>query len=778
MAYLLKDHLKLLIKCDILIALEEIKKEDVFLKRGIDFSDTQTHFNPKQSPKSKLNTDLINRTGDRLVTFSEIMIWTTKNNVTKCLPILQFIYEELPIMDNKGRKSLEQYVSKITTQLVNCYDDYRREIQEAYLIRILLKNSLNLIQLGEHSDKVLTQRITEREGKKMRYKLVISNCKVIQVNSPHHNEDREDTKAYFLDIYLENKNILTGDYSAPDHKTGDIPFDTMFEIRTSLVSGYIEFKVLSTWCHDIKQRDFLSKKNVEELLQFSDTESNDHMIERNSNQNQLNMLFHHKQEEVNKQYKISDHVSNPFEQYTGKGKMNENSHSLRKADHNQSYETNEKSSIDQEPPLKNKLNRQMPKGHGVSHDDIKISIEEEKHAPSVSLTSKSLTKLSLSDPVVRQNSLLSLVKSPIKEAVEEDEASRIETPSQVTNPLQLMKTEKISSSNASKIINKAEGSGHQEDSDASPIHEGGEETKNIEKDPENIPCKYDDTDPQNIKEEEKSSPNLRNSNIVRNLNSEEPLTPMIQLHKRRTSEETDDHGFSHLMDDKAAKNIKRNQDEDIQETVSNLAMAGQLNPHFFGTCKMDIFSEVYSKVLEKHRNQQDSLIDQKSDSSSSINKFVFKVCEKLSLLQDDCQELEKPPEDQYEFEVTMEYELIEPFKTEEGKIITDPEVPVIKRCSIFEKNLDKLTENIEKHEYYMEALYEPFPMIEYDVNNFNINYTKIGKEEQEFDCDIGCISQIFRAPSNVGRGMRSSQEDVNASSSSSDKSRRCKCNIL
>lgn len=90
------------------------------------------------------------------------------------------------------------------------------------------------------------------------------------------NSDR--TKVFFLDIYLESKNILTSDYFTPDEETGNITFDTSFEIYTSLTTGFFEFKLFSTQCNDIQQRDYLSRKNVEELLHFSDTESNDNIL--------------------------------------------------------------------------------------------------------------------------------------------------------------------------------------------------------------------------------------------------------------------------------------------------------------------------------------------------------------------------------------------------------------------------------------------------------------------------------------------------------------------
>jgi len=130
--------------------------------------------------KSWLNYKLINSIKDRLISFPDIMTWATNNNVTKCMSILQFTYDSLPKKDDKGRRSLHQYISKLTSQLVNWYDSYQKIIQEAILLRSLLKNWLNLLDLGEHSDEVYKQNVGSKEGKQMRYKLIINNCKLVR----------------------------------------------------------------------------------------------------------------------------------------------------------------------------------------------------------------------------------------------------------------------------------------------------------------------------------------------------------------------------------------------------------------------------------------------------------------------------------------------------------------------------------------------------------------------------------------------------------------------
>ena len=74
-------------------------------------------------------------------------------------------------------------------------------------------------------------------------------------------------------------------------------------------------------------------------------------------------------------------------------------------------------------------------------------------------------------------------------------------------------------------------------------------------------------------------------------------------------------------------------------------MAGQLNPQYFGTTKIDIFSEIYSKILEKHNIMEDPLLDEKFENlekgeNSSINKMTFEIRNEWALLQEDGQEVE------------------------------------------------------------------------------------------------------------------------------------------
>ena len=44
-----------------------------------------------------------------------------------------------------------------------------------------------------------------------------------------------------------------------------------------------------------------------------------------------------------------------------------------------------------------------------------------------------------------------------------------------------------------------------------------------------------------------------------------------------------------------------------------------------------------------------------------------------------------------------------------------------------------ISKDIEDHKFYMETLFEPFPMIEYSVHTFKIDFMNIGKEEENVD---------------------------------------------
>lgn len=182
---------------------------------------------------------------------------------------------------------------------------------------------------------------------------------------------------------------------------------------------------------------------------------------------------------------------------------------------------------------------------------------------------------------------------------------------------------------------------------------------------------------------------------------------MAKRHKRIVSDDTNDAPFSHFLDDRIPKQNAQTKVYDFNhhrtklrstkrkkckvrslllciETVSNLANAGQLTPQYFANTKIDIFAEVYSKLLEKYQNQQDSLIDN-SESSWNDQGMEFKILTQWSLLNEQGQEVEGESEDQFEFEMTVQFELTEPFRTADNQIISNPEAAVLKRCSIFEK---------------------------------------------------------------------------------------------
>lgn len=80
----------------------------------------------------------------------------------------------------------------------------------------------------------------------------------------------------------------------------------------------------------------------------------------------------------------------------------------------------------------------------------------------------------------------------------------------------------------------------------------------------------------------------------------------------------------------------------------------------------------------------------------------------------------------------------------------------------------------------METLYEPFPMIDYTINSFNINFMDIGREDEHFGWDIGWMNQWFKPKSmvNTPEGRFDSNNDEDSQSDSSKKSKRWKCWIF
>ena len=92
-----------------------------------------------------------------------------------------------------------------------------------------------------------------------------------------------------------------------------------------------------------------------------------------------------------------------------------------------------------------------------------------------------------------------------------------------------------------------------------------------------------------------------------------------------------------------------------------------------------------------------------------------------------------------------------------------------------------ISKDIEDHKFYMETLFEPFPMIEYSVHTFKIDFMNIGKEEENVDWDIGWIGQFFRNNSNnmIKSGAKySSDEGSNRRSGSGEKPKKWKWSLL
>ena len=252
----------------------------------------------------------------------------------------------------------------------------------------------------------------------MRYKLVISDCKLLKV-SDHNDAQKNKTQVFFLDVYLDNKNLLTGDYFTSD-ENGNVDFDTSFEIKTNLISSYFEFKVFSTQWQDVLQRDFLSKKNVDELIQFSDTESNDNFFDAQTTSMKLNSRHHNQNLNNIKSNLVCSEPSTFAKQQI------KNFQSVR-------FEQKEDQKSDDEnnPFQLGSWEIVKEKDSELKHEDIKLEFDDNQSRESSSLSlQKNMKPTTLLDTNLRSSNLITLVKSPIKEENEEEESSKQETPSQ------------------------------------------------------------------------------------------------------------------------------------------------------------------------------------------------------------------------------------------------------------------------------------------------------------------------------------------------------------
>lgn len=348
----------------------------------------------------------------------------------------------MTVVDANGRKSLDQFIDQIVTQIINSYNKYMNKLNEAAIVRSLLQSSLNILGLEEHSDIVYEQNFEPTEAKKMRYKVTIDNIKLLNnFEGDSSPKAQEENKVYSADIYFQQRHIVETDFVSPEGSKADVEFETSFEIDTNLLCGYLEFRIYYTVCEDSNQKNFLSKKNIAELINFSDTGSNETLTDAKCNDNAN---------------PFDTRNSNPFESLKRirsaqdqeiELRVNENTRniSLPTKQGNFSPKTNY-----QKAPSPDILNND----YHINNEDIKIEIEEcDSHkgrAPPendkyLSPSSHPFTQAS------RANSMLAMVRSPIKEENEEDETSHQETPSQslAINSKQFTKTANTTNEKAS-----------------------------------------------------------------------------------------------------------------------------------------------------------------------------------------------------------------------------------------------------------------------------------------------------------------------------------------
>lgn len=89
--------------------------------------------------RNSLNYEFVQSRGDIHILFPDIMVWITKKNSMKCLPIFRYVWENISSVDVNGRKSLDKFIDQIVTQIINSYNEYMNKLNEASIIRSLLK---------------------------------------------------------------------------------------------------------------------------------------------------------------------------------------------------------------------------------------------------------------------------------------------------------------------------------------------------------------------------------------------------------------------------------------------------------------------------------------------------------------------------------------------------------------------------------------------------------------------------------------------------------------
>ena len=161
----IREDLRVAFKCDFLMWLDKWTKED--LMRSSEHLEIQTQSNKKMKifNRNSINYEFVQSRGDIHILFPDIMVWITKKNSMKWLPIFRYIWENIPSIDVNGRKSLDTFIDQIVTQIINSYNEYMNKLYEASIIRGLLQNSLDIIGLEEHSDIVYEHGVEPHDAK-------------------------------------------------------------------------------------------------------------------------------------------------------------------------------------------------------------------------------------------------------------------------------------------------------------------------------------------------------------------------------------------------------------------------------------------------------------------------------------------------------------------------------------------------------------------------------------------------------------------------------------
>ena len=109
------------------------------------------------------------------------------------------------------------------------------------------------------------------------------------------------------------------------------------------------------------------------------------------------------------------------------------------------------------------------------------------------------------------------------------------------------------------------------------------------------------------------------------------------------------------------------------DTVGKLAQKGHFKPNYIGNAQIDIFKEIYNKLLHTYEAIKDEILvneEVKEDDQNSLKNTTFSVKMPLSQIEEksnneDIYFIEKQ-EDEYELELVIELECLEQIKNDQG----------------------------------------------------------------------------------------------------------------